>query len=100
MGCRGRAFRAGAWGSAGPGSCGPWGGWRSFCGERTVPSSGNRAFDEYRAETLRRLDDEQRSFAEFLDRLRSAKDKSEFDAFMNELRQRTGPEAPPEQPAN
>src|SRR5215468_486064 len=30
------------------------------------PSSGNRAFDEYKAETLRRLEDEQREFREFL----------------------------------
>ena len=28
-------------------------------------SSGNRAFDDYRAETLRRLEDEQREFKEF-----------------------------------
>jgi len=39
------------------------------------PSSGNRAFDEYRAETLRRLEDEQREFQDFLVRLREAKDK-------------------------
>jgi hypothetical protein len=50
------------------------------------PSSGNRAFDEYRAETLRRLEDEQREFLEFLDRLRHAKDKAEFDQFMAERR--------------
>ena len=31
-------------------------------------SSGNRAFDEYRTETLRRLEDEQREFHDFLDR--------------------------------
>jgi hypothetical protein len=37
----------------------------------TPPSSGNRAFDEYRSETLRRLEDEQREFKEFLERLRS-----------------------------
>ena len=50
------------------------------------PSSGNRAFDEYRAETLRRLEDEQREFKEFLERLRFAKDRSEFDQFMAEHR--------------
>jgi hypothetical protein len=48
--------------------------------------SGNRAFDEYRADTLRRLEDEQREFLEFLDRLRHAKDKAEFDQFMTERR--------------
>ena len=49
-----------------------------------APSSGNRAFDDYRAETLRRLEDEQREFREFLARLRAAKDKTEFDQFMAE----------------
>jgi hypothetical protein len=53
-------------------------------------SSGNRAFDEYREETLRRLEEEQREFKEFLVRLRMAKDKQEFDQFMAERRPRTG----------
>ena len=53
-----------------------------------TPTSGNRAFDEYRSETLRRLEEEQREFREFLDRLRFAKDKTEFDAFMAERRNR------------
>ena len=52
------------------------------------PSSGNHAFDDYRAETLRRLEDEQREFKDFLDRLRFAKDKNEFDQFMAERRAR------------
>jgi len=47
-------------------------------------SSGNRAFDEYRTETLRRLEEEQREFMAFLDRLRHARDKVEFDQFMAE----------------
>jgi|ERR1043166_3444168 hypothetical protein len=64
---------------------GPWQG---------APSSGNHAFDEYRAETLRRLEDEQREFRDFLDRLRFAKDKSEFDQFMAERRNRPAPQAP------
>jgi Protein of unknown function (DUF2852) len=57
-------------------------------------SSGNRAFDEYRAETLRRLEEEQREFMAFLDRLRHAKDKAEFDQFMAERRRpnNTGPQ--------
>ena len=54
----------------------------------TAPSSGNRAFDDYRTETLKRLEDEQREFKEFLERLRFAKDRSEFDQFMNERRNR------------
>jgi hypothetical protein len=54
------------------------------------PSSGNRAFDEYREETLRRLEEEQREFRDFLVRLRQARDKAEFDQFMNERRAQTG----------
>jgi hypothetical protein len=57
-------------------------------------SSGNRAFDDYRAETLRRLEDEQREFKEFLERLRFAKDRSEFDQFMAEQRNRPQGEGP------
>jgi len=49
-------------------------------------SSGNRAFDEYRSETLRRLEEEQREFRDFLDRLRHARDKAEFDQFMADRR--------------
>jgi Protein of unknown function (DUF2852) len=59
-------------------------------------SSGNRAFDEYRTETLRRLEDEQREFKAFLDRLRHAKDKAEFDQFMAERGHR--PQDPVPQP--
>ena len=47
-------------------------------------SSGNSAFDAYKAETLRRLEDEQDSFQDFLKRLRDAKDKAEFDQFMED----------------
>jgi glutathione synthase/RimK-type ligase-like ATP-grasp enzyme len=53
-------------------------------------SSGNYAFDEYRAETLRRLEEEQREFMAFLHRLRHAKDKAEFDQFMAEHRRPNG----------
>ena len=59
------------------------------------PTSGNKAFDEYRTETLRRLEDEQREFQDFLQRLRFAKDKSEFDQFMAERRPGNNP--PPAQ---
>jgi hypothetical protein len=65
---------------------------RWWHGGREAPSSGNRAFDEYREETLRRLEDEQREFRDFLERLRHAKDKAEFDEFMAERRR---PPAPP-----
>lgn len=64
---------------------------RSGCGHRRhahtpwkANSSGNSAFDAYRDETIRRLEDEQGAFEAFLKRLRDAKDKQEFDAFMDE----------------
>lgn len=50
--------------------------------------TGNRAFDEYREETLRRLEEEADEFRSFLDKLRMAKDKSEFEDFMAERKNR------------
>jgi len=49
--------------------------------------SGNSAFDAYKADTLARLEREQQDFEAFLHRLREAKDKAEFDQFMNERAQ-------------
>jgi Protein of unknown function (DUF2852) len=72
-----------------------WGGARR-ADPSSGPSSGNSAFDEYRAETLRRLEEEQSQFREFLERLRQAKDKAEFDQFMAEMRRRS--EGPMPQP--
>jgi Protein of unknown function (DUF2852) len=77
----------------------PWSGWKNWmCGSGQAPSSGpssgNRAFDEYRTETLRRLEEEQKDFGAFLDRLRFARDKSEFDQFMAERRTRPTPPPP------
>jgi hypothetical protein len=64
----------------------------------TPPSSGNRAFDDYRTDTLRRLEEEQREFKEFLQRLRFAKDRAEFDQFMAERRDRPDASQPQSQP--
>ena len=61
-------------------------------------SSGNVAFDEYREETLRKLDEEQHAFHDYLDKLRSAKDRAEFDQFMNERRNRPPQAEPPAAP--
>jgi len=61
--------------------------------------TGNRAFDEYRAEALRRLEEEAQEFHDFLERLRMAKDRAEFDDFMRERRTRAaggGQHEPPE----
>ena len=67
------------------------------CGGRSAPSSsGNRAFDEYREETLRRMEEEQREFQGFLEQLRAAKDKAEFDQFMTERRNRPASPEPPQ----
>ena len=56
-------------------------------GLRQTPT-GNAAFDAYRADTLRRLEEEQAAFEDFLKRLREARDKAEFDQFMED-RKRT-----------
>ncbi len=73
--------------------------WRSvkseFSGRRTSRthgfrhSTGNFAFDDYRKETLerleeehRRLKEEEKAFAEFMRDLRRARDKDEFEQFM------------------
>jgi hypothetical protein len=74
--------------TGGPWNGGPW---------NQGSSSGNRAFDDYRADTLRRLEDEQREFKDFLHRLRMAKDKAEFDQFMADRRDRPTSDAPPPQ---
>ena len=79
------ASQGSAWGW-GPG--GKFGGWG---GSQARPTS-NRAFDEYRAETLRRLEDEQKEFMDYLERLRQARDKQEFDQFMAERRGRGSPQ--------
>jgi len=56
-------------------------------------SSGNAAFDEYRSEQLRRLEEERarldaeiEAFHEYMANLNKAKDREEFDRFMNERR--------------
>ena len=71
---------------------------------RAGQPTGNRAFDDYKAQALRRLEEEQEAFEAFLQRLRSSKDKSEFDSFMDERARataaqdaaETAPEAKPE----
>lgn len=67
-------------------------GWRPF-------STGNMAFDDWKAAEMARLDEERRKldaaekeFAEHLETLRRAKDKEEFDSFMAARRNRP-PEA-------
>ncbi|MCC2109842.1 MAG: DUF2852 domain-containing protein, partial [Hyphomicrobiales bacterium] len=64
--------------------------------------TGNSAFDDWRSAELARLDEElqklvqaERDFAEHLDKLRRARDREEFERFMNERRaQSQGPNDP------
>ena len=74
---------------------------RGACGPGAYPgSTGNRAFDEYREETMKRLEDEQREFQDFLERLRLAKDRAEFDQFMTDRKNRPqGPDTAEPKPA-
>jgi hypothetical protein len=101
LGCRHRRWAQ--WGAQGPqqptqggntwNASPPWAKWCGGDRAQTPPSSGNHAFDDYRAETLRRLEEEQSEFSSFLERLRFAKDKAEFDQFMNDRRQAPRPPA-------
>jgi len=67
--------------------------WKGQASSYGFAGSGNAAFDTYKREQLkrldeerRRLDDEQKAFRNFVERLRRAKDQDEFDHFMNERR--------------
>ncbi len=67
-----------------------------FFGRHGAPASqstGNHAFDSYKIDTLRRLEDEQAAFEAFLQRLRNSKDKTEFDAFMEDRARAASAEA-------
>ena len=72
-------------------NCGPKGhnGFRHHHGFRS--QSGNAAFDDYRAEQLRRLEEERKrldeevnAFHEYMRNLRMARDREEFDRFMRD----------------
>ena len=92
---------------------GPWGGRGYSCGWRGTgssrwsgyygPPTGNSAFDDWKASELRRLDEERRKleeahreFSEFVEAVRRAKDREEFERFMAERRAR--PAGGPTQP--
>ena len=64
-----------------------------FGGHSFRQSSGNAAFDDYRAEQLRRLEEERQrldeevnAFHDYMRNLRMAKDREEFDRFMGDRR--------------
>ena len=78
-----------AWCSANKGAHRNWTNHRSY----GMNSSGNAAFDDYRAEQLKRLEEERArldaeidAFHEYMANLNKAKDREEFDRFMNERR--------------
>lgn len=67
-------------------------GHRGF-GRNDFNSSGNAAFDDYRTEQMRRLEEERarldaevEAFHEYMANLNKAKDREEFDRFMSERR--------------
>lgn len=59
-------------------------------------TTGNKAFDDYREETLRRMDEEAREFQTFVDQLRKARDREEFERYMSQRGSR-GPSVTPGQ---
>lgn len=73
---------------------------KSRTGMHMSRSTGNAAFDAYKDETLRRLEEEQTNFEEFLERLREAKDKAEFDQFMDERGNASSAEGEDAKPIN
>jgi len=84
MGCwnKGKVAALNSQGFGFTGRCGSPGRW--YRAGKMASSSGNSAFDDYREATLKRLEEEQAEFHSFLDKLRQARDKSEFDQFMAE----------------
>lgn len=76
----------------------PTGGWR---GPGFMRSSGNVAFDDWRESELARLEEErrrlaeaEREFAEHIEKLRRAKDREEFESFMQARRNAGGGQQP------
>ena len=82
----GRGRMSGTWFNLGAGSSNATQG--SGAQSSRMAPSGNQAFDAYRADAISRLEEEGREFQSFLERLRQARDKAEFDAFMADRRQR------------
>lgn len=89
-----REARGAMWG-------GQWHARRGFYASTT----GNSAFDEWKAAEIARLEEERRKlqeahreFSAFVDNIRRAKDREEFERFMNERRNRPAGGAPDQAP--
>ncbi len=101
--------RMGSWNKAmsnGPGRWYNYGagnsGSMSACSRRKhkqhgLKPTGNAAFDEYREQTMQRLEEEQQQFQDYLERLRQARDKEEFDSFMADRKAQADTEDKPEE---
>ena len=83
-----------------------WGGQWNSRHSFYAPSSGNAAFDDWKAAEIARLEEERRKlqdahreFSTFVDNIRKAKDREEFERFMNERRSRPANGAPGQGPA-
>ena len=77
----------------GAGHNGGWGAWGGGPFRKPFSPTGNFAFEDYRRRELerleeerRRLDEEAAAFAEFVEELKRAKDREEFEAFMAKRR--------------
>ncbi len=89
---RGSSETAAPWSGFKAPDLGSWrGSWKSSASDYGFAGSGNAAFDAYKREQLKRLDDErrkledeQKAFRDFVEKVRRAKDQDEFDRFMAE----------------
>ncbi len=97
-----QSFAAGKWSEARSAMAGaarssaPW----SRCGGFAA-STGNSAFDDWKAGELarleaerRKLEDARREFFEFVEKLRKSKDREEFERFMNARNRAAEPQGP------
>jgi hypothetical protein len=95
---RGASDSAAPWASFKKPDFQAWSGWKPQSAGYGFSGSGNAAFDAYKREQLQRLDeerrkleDEQKAFRDFVEKVRRAKDQDEFDRFMSE---RSAPQTP------
>jgi hypothetical protein len=85
-------------------SSAPWQAWQGRRGSYAA-STGNSAFDEWKAAEIARLEEERRKlqeahreFSAFVENIRRAKDREEFERFMNERRNAPSGGAPGQGP--